>query len=178
LTEFGTPFQTKQRGKFFNFWSEFTVQLVATNTRQVVTTILEECRFKISTRRLGGWWFAWASTLINFNQCFFARWGDGTLFLPLSLKETEVGNETIDKSWCVFFVVAERTQNGEDAEATFASHTCAASDIFARLLLNIEFEPLTAIRVNRAFYQLVLRQVAQAITLTRFEDDARRTNQL
>ena len=73
----------------------------------------------------------------------------------------------------VLLVVAEGAEQHEQAEATLAGDAGAGGDVLARLLLDVELDPLTAVGVDGAGDELVLGQVAQAEPLTRLEDDAR-----
>ena len=45
-------------------------------------------------------------------------------------------------------------------------------------MLNIEFHPFTAVRMNGALHELVLGEVTEAIALTWLKDDARATDEL
>ena len=63
-------------------------------------------------------------------------------------------------------------------QTTLARHPGAGGDVLARLVLDVELDPLAPVGVDRARHQLVLGQVAQAVPLTRLEDHARRTHQL
>jgi len=92
---------------------------------------------------------------------------------PLALEEVEVVDEAVEETREMFFVVTECAQQREDAEATLARNARACRDVLARLLFDVEFQPLTAVRVDGALHQLVLRQVAQTEPLARFENDTR-----
>ena len=87
-------------------------------------------------------------------------------------------NETLEETWEVFFVVTKCTKKNEKAETTLACNTCTSGDVLARLLFNVEFDPLTAVRVDGAGNELMLLQVTKTETLARLEDDAGRTNEL
>ena len=84
-----------------------------------------------------------------------------------------MADEALEEAGRVLLVVAEGAQQDEDAEAALAGDAGAGGDVLARLLLDVELDPLTAVRVDRARDQLVLGEVAQAEPLTRLEDDAR-----
>ena len=87
-------------------------------------------------------------------------------------------NKTVEEAWCAFFVVTKCTQDGENTKATLTGNTCACGNVFSWLLFNVELEPLTAVRVNGALDQLMLRQVTQTETLTWFKNNAGRTHEL
>ncbi len=78
----------------------------------------------------------------------------------------------------VLLVVAEGPEQHEQAEATLAGDAAAGGDVLARLLLDVELDPLAAVGVDGAGDELVLGQVAQAEALARLEDDARRAHEL
>ena len=87
-------------------------------------------------------------------------------------------NETLEETWEVFFVVTKCTKKNEKTETTLACNTCTSGDVLARLLFNVEFDPLTAVWVDGAGNELMLLQVTKTETLTRLEDDTGRTNEL
>ncbi|MEY3924650.1 MAG: hypothetical protein RIQ63_1, partial [Actinomycetota bacterium] len=169
LTEFGAVLQTEQLTDLFDLCSELAVQLVATDAREVVATALEERAFEVRASRLDVWWLTWTCTLVDLDECFFASDRDGALLFPLTLEEVEVGDEAIEETWCVILAVAECAQQGEDAEATLACDAGSRGHVLAWLLLDVELQPLTAVGVNGALHELVLGEIAQAVTLTWFE---------
>ena len=110
---------------------------------------------------------------------------DVALFVPLIGEQRshtillfEVLNKLVNEAREVGFVVTDGPQQREDAHATLTCDSRTCSDVLARLVLNVELEPFTTLRVNCALHQLVLRQVTQTVTLTGFEDDARASNEL
>ena len=110
---------------------------------------------------------------------------DIALFVPLISEQRcdtillfEVLNELVDEAGEVGFVITNGTKQREDAHTALTSHAGTSSDVLARLVLNVELEPFTTLRVNSALHQLVLRQVTQTVTLTGFKDDAGATNEL
>ena len=100
------------------------------------------------------------------------------LLVPLVLEEVEVGDEAIDEAGGVLLVVAEGAQQGEDAEAALAGDAGAGGDVLAGLVLDVELEPLAAVRVHGALDELVLAEVAEAEALARLEDDAGAADEL
>ena len=78
----------------------------------------------------------------------------------------------------VLLVVAEGAQEHEQAEAALAGHPGAGGDVLARLLLDVELDPLAPVGVDGALDQLVLGQVPEAVPLARLEDDARGADEL
>ena len=100
------------------------------------------------------------------------------LLLPLALEEVEVGDEAIEEAGGVLLVVAERTQQREDAHAALAGDAGAGGDVLAGLVLDVELHPLTAVRVDRALDELVLAQVTEAEALAGLEDDAGAAHEL
>jgi hypothetical protein len=100
------------------------------------------------------------------------------LLLPLALEEVEVADEAVDEARRVLLVVAEGAQQDEDAHAALAGDAGAGGDVLARLVLDVELHPLTAVRVDGALDELVLAQVTEAVPLARLEDDAGRTDEL
>ena len=100
------------------------------------------------------------------------------LLLPLALEEVEVADEAIDEPRRVLLVVAEGAQQDEDAHAPLAGDARAGGDVLAGLVLDVELHPLAAVRVDRALDELVLAQVAEAVPLAGFEDDAGAAHEL
>ena len=90
----------------------------------------------------------------------------------------EVTDEAFEEPGSVGLVVAEGAQEGEHAHAALAGHAGAGGDVLARLLLDVELDPLTAVGVDRALHELVLGQVAEAEPLARLEDDAGAAHEL
>ena len=84
-----------------------------------------------------------------------------------------MAHEAIEEARVVLLVVAEGPEQHEQAEATLAGDAGAGGDVLARLLLDVELDPLTAVGVDGAGDELVLLQVAEAEPLARLEDDAR-----
>ena len=78
----------------------------------------------------------------------------------------------------MLFVVAACTQEGEDPHAALAGNTGACSDVLARLVLDVELQPLAAVRVDRALDELVLAEVTKAESLARLEDHAGAAHEL
>ena len=89
-----------------------------------------------------------------------------------------MGDEALEEAGGVVLVVAEGAQQGEDAHPPLAGDAGAGGDVLAGLLLDVELQPLAAVRVHRALDQLVLGQVAQAEPLTRLEDHAGAAHEL
>ena len=58
-------------------------------------------------------------------------------------------------------------------QAALAGDAGAGGGVLARLLLDVELDPLTAVGVDGAGDELVLGQVPEAVALARLEDDAR-----
>ena len=152
--------------------AELAVELVATHAGEVVATVLEERVAEVGAGRLDGGRLARTGTLVDLDERLVLGGSDVALLLPLALEEVEVADEAVDEAGCVLLVVAEGAQQGEDAHAALAGHAGAGGDVLARLLLDVELEPLTAVRVDGALHQLVLAQVAEAVPLAGFEDDA------
>ena len=100
------------------------------------------------------------------------------VLLPLTLEEVEVRDEAIEEAGGVLLVVAEGAQHREDAHAALAGHPGAGGDVLARLLLDVELHPLTAVGVDGALDELMLGEVAEAEPLARLEDDAGAADEL
>ena len=161
-----------------NFAAELAIELVATDARQVVATVLEERVTEVRLRRFDRRRLAWAGTLVDLDQRFALRGGDVTLFFPLAFEEAELRNEALEEPRSMLFVVAERAQQGEHTHATLARNARASGDVFAWLLLDVEFQPLATVRVNSALDELMLAEVTKTETLARLEDDAGATHEL
>ena len=102
----------------------------------------------------------------------------GLVFFPLAFEEVEVANKRWQETRCVLFVEAEGTDKREHRQAALASNAGTSGDVLARLLLDIELDPFTAVRVDGAGNKLMLAEVTQAVTLARLEDHAWAANQL
>ena len=100
------------------------------------------------------------------------------LLLPLTLEEVELGDEALEEAGSVLLVVAAGTQQGEDAHAALAGDAGAGGDVLAGLVLDVELQPLAAVRVDRALDELVLAEVTEAEPLARLEDDAGAAHEL
>ncbi|CAB4633433.1 unannotated protein [freshwater metagenome] len=87
-------------------------------------------------------------------------------------------NESLEEAREVFFVVTKCTKKDKEAQTTLTSNTCTSGDVLARLLFNVEFDPLAAVRMNGAGNKLMLLQVTKTETFARLEDDSRRTDEL
>ena len=68
-------------------------------------------------------------------------------------------DETIEETRCACFVVSECTKKCEDAHTALTSNTCTSGDVFAWLVLNVELEPFTTVRMHCALNKLMLREV-------------------
>ena len=165
-------------GDLAQFRPELAVQLVATDPRQVVATVLEErgaevVAGRVDRRRLTG-----AGSLVDLDQGVFLGGRDVAVLLPLVLEEVELAHEGLEEAGRVLLVVAEGTQEHEDRQATLAGDAAPGGDRLARLLLDVELDPLAPVGVDGAGDQLVLGQVAETEALTGLEDDAGRTDEL
>ena len=87
-------------------------------------------------------------------------------------------HEAVEKARRVLLVVPERAQQHEDREAALAGDAGARGEVLARLLLDVELDPLAAVGMDGARDPLVLREVAEAEPLTGLEDHARRPHEL
>ena len=158
--------------------AELAVQLVATDPGQVVAAVLEErgtevVAGRVDRRRLTG-----AGPLVDLDQGIVLGGGDVAVLLPLVLEEVELADEGLEEAGGVLLVVAEGPEQHEDRQATLAGDAATGGDRLARLLLDVELDPLTAVGVDGARDQLVLGQVAETESLARLEDHARRTDEL
>ena len=81
-------------------------------------------------------------------------------------------DELLEESGLVDLVVAEGTQQGENGEAALPGDLGAGGDVLAGLLLDVELDPLAAVRMDGAGDELVLGHVAEAEALSGLEDHA------
>ena len=158
--------------------AELAVELVATDARQVVATVLEERVAEVGAGRLGRRRLARAGTLVDLDERLVLGGSDVALLLPLALEEVEVADEALDEAGRVLLVVAEGAQQDEDAHAALAGDAGAGGDVLAGLVLDVELHPLAAVRVDRALDELVLAEVAEAVALAGLEDDAGAADEL
>ena len=161
-----------------HFWTELAVQLVATDSAQVVTTAFEEGILEVVASRLCRWRLTGASTLVDLDERLFLGRREFAILFPLPFEEVEVIDEFVEETRSVLLVKAKCPKQHEEAEATLACNTSARGDVLARLLLDIEFDPFAAVGVNGAGDELMLGEVTQAVALARLEDDARRADEL
>src|SRR5699024_12034187 len=109
---------------------------------------LEEGGAEVVACRFGGGWFTGAGALVDLDQRLFLGDRYVTLLLPLAFEEVEVADEGVEEAGGVLLVEAERTQEDEDPEAALAGHAGSRGDVFARLLLDVELDPFTAVGVD------------------------------
>ncbi|CAB4766826.1 unannotated protein [freshwater metagenome] len=174
LIGFGTlEVEVEQCRDLLDLGAELAVQLVPTDARQVVAARLEERVAEVGTSGLDRRRLARTGALVDLDEGLVLGGRGVAILLPLAFEEIEVAHEALEETRRVRLVVAQRTQQHEDRQATLAGHAGAGGDVTARLLLDVELDPLTAIGVDGAGHELVLRQVAQAEALARLEDDAR-----
>ena len=158
--------------------AELAVELVAADAAEVVATVLEERVAEVGACRLDRRRLARAGSLVDLDQRLVLRRGDVLLLLPLTLEEVELGDEALEEAGSVLFVVAAGAQQREDAHAALAGDAGAGGDVLAGLVLDVELQPLAAVRVDRALDELVLAEVAEAEALARLEDDAGAAHEL
>ncbi len=164
--------------------AELAVQLVAADPGQVVATRLEKGVAQVGAGGLDGRGLAGADALVDLQQrfflwrlavpgldLFFPALGQ-THLLPLAFEEVEVVDELLKEAGLVDLVIAEGAQQGEDRKAALPGDLGAGGDVLAGLLLDVELDPLTAVRVDGAGDELVLRHVAEAEAFARLEDHA------
>src|SRR5581483_10232183 len=130
--------------------AEPAVQLVAADEGEVVALGVEEGVLEVGAGRLDRRRLARTGPLVDLEQRLFLGGGELPLLLPLSLEEVEVADVVLEEPWRVLLVVAEGAQEDEQREATLARHACAGGHVLARLLLDVELDPLTAVRMDGA----------------------------
>ena len=158
--------------------AELAVELVATDPREVVATGLEERVAEVGAGGLDRRRLARTGSLVDLEQRLVLGRRELLVLLPLTFEEVEVGHEPIEEAGVVLLVVAEGPEEREHRQATLAGDAAAGGDVLARLLLEVDLEPLAAVRVDGAGDELVLGQVTQTEALTWLEDDARRADEL
>ena len=89
-----------------------------------------------------------------------------------------MADEGFEETGSVLLVEAEGPEHGEQRKAALAGDPDTGGRVLARLLLDVELDPLTPVGVDGAGDHLVLRQVTQPEPLAGLEDDAGRTNEL
>ena len=181
LRKYGTELAgalAEQLVELGDFATELAVELVATDTAEVVATVLEERVAEVGACRLDGRRLAGAGPLVDLDQRLVLGRSDVLLLLPLTLEEVELGDEALEEAGSVLFVVAACTQQREDAHAALAGDAGAGGDVLAGLVLDVELQPLTTVRVNCALDELVLAEVAETEALARLEDDTGAADEL
>ena len=127
--------------------AELAVQLVATDTGEVVPLLVEEGVLEVLPRRLGAQRLAWTGALVDLEEGLFTG-RDEPLFLgPLVLEEVEVADELVEEG---VVLVAKGPQQDEQRQATLARHAGAGVDRTVRLVLDVELDPLTTVGVDGA----------------------------
>ncbi len=177
-------FEPEQLLAALDLGAEFAVQLVAADPGQVVAARLEEGVAQVGACGFDGRRFAGTHALVDLQQChilrrlavaglefLFPTFGKAFL-LPLAIEEVEVVDELLEESGLVDLVVAEGTQQGEYGEAALPGDLGAGGDVLAGLLLDVELDPLAAVRMDGAGDELVLGHVAEAEALSGLEDHA------
>ena len=158
--------------------AELAIELVATDPRHVVAARLEERGAEVVPGRLDGRRLARPGPLVDLDQRLVLGGGEVAVLLPLPLEEVEVADEALQEPRGVFLVVAERPQQHEQRQAALAGDAGAGGHVLAGLLLDVELDPLTPVRVDGARDQLVLGQVTETEPLAGLEDDAGAADEL
>ena len=170
--------QTEDLAELGDLGSQLAVQLVAADAAEVVAAALEERVAEVGAGGFDGRRLARTGSLVDLDEGLVLGRGDVALFVPLTLEEVEVGDEAVEEPGGVLLVVTEGAQQGEDPQAALAGDAGAGGDVTAWLLLDVELHPLAAVGVDRALDELVLGQVAEAVTLAWLEDHAGAAHQL
>ena len=136
--------------------AELAVELVAADPGEVVATALEEGVAEVGLGRLDRRRLARTGPLVDLDQRLVLGGSELAVLLPLPLEEVEVAHEAVEEARVVLLVVAEGPEQHEQAEAALAGDAGAGGDVLARLLLDVELDPLTAVGVDGAGDELVL----------------------
>src|SRR4051794_5062562 len=153
-----------------DFAAELAVELVAADAAEVVSTVFEECVAEVGACRLDRRGLAGTGPLVDLDECLVLSRSDVLFLLPLTFEEIELGNEALEEPRSMLFVVPAGTQQREDAHAALAGDACAGGDVLAGLVLDVELQPFTTVRMNCPLDELVLAEVAQPEALARLED--------
>src|SRR5690606_38409983 len=146
--------------------------------REVVAPGLEEGVAEVGLGRLHRRRLAGAGPLVDLDEGLVLGGRQVAVLLVLTLEEGELADEGVEEAGGLLLVVAEGAEEHEEAEATLAGHAGAGGDVLARLLLDVELDPLAAVGVDGAGDELVLGQVPEAEALTGLEDHTGRTDEL
>ena len=125
--------------------AELAVQLVAADPGEVVALRVEEGVLEVDAGGLGRQRLAGTGALVDLEQGLLTGGSQVALLLPLPLEEVEVAHEAVQEG---LVAVAERAQQHEQRQAALAGHAAAGGDVLARLGLDVELDPLTAVRVD------------------------------
>src|SRR5581483_1311272 len=123
------------------------VELVAADSREVVALGVEERVLEVGASRLDRRRLARAGALVDLDQRFVLARRQLALLLPLTGEEVEVAHELLEEG---VVVVPEGAQQDEQAQAALACDARAGGDVLARLGLDVELDPLTAVGVDGA----------------------------
>ena len=148
--------------------TELPVQLVATDSGQVIALRVEEGVLEVLAGRLDRERLAGTGTLVDLEEGFLAGRSEALLLLPLAFEEIEVADEPLQEP---LILVAEGAQQHEQGQPALAGDAAAGGDVLGRLGFDVELDPLTAIGVDGAGEDGL--GVAPGL-----ENDARRTDQL
>ena len=163
--------EAEQLGHAVELGPELAVQLVAAHLGQRVAALVEERILEVVGRGIRCSHLTRAHPLVQLEERILLVGRNVSVLFPLGLQEVEVLDEPLEQAGMAVFAVAERSQQREDAEATLAGHPAAGGGILARLVLDVELDPLAAVGVNGCSHQLVLRHVPEPVALAGLEDD-------
>ncbi len=158
--------------------TQLLVELVAADAGQVVATVLEEGGAEVVAGRLDRRWLTRACPLVDLHQRVVLGGRQVAVLLPLALEEVEVAHERLEEAGAAVLAVAQSSEQHEQRQAALAGDTRAGGDVLARLLLDVELDPLAAVGVDGALHELVLLKVSEAVALAGLEDHAGRPHQL
>src|SRR5690606_25076642 len=161
-------------GQLLDLGAELAVELVAPDPGQVVAARLEEGGAGVEAGGPHRAARARPGPAVDLDQGLVLGGREVAVLLPLALEEGELPDERVEEPGRVLLVVAEGPEQHEQAQAALAGDAGAGGDVLARLLLDVELDPLAPVGVDRALDELVLGQVAQAVALTGLEDDTGR----
>src|SRR5205807_7386455 len=137
-------------GDLLDLGPQLAVELVAAHPREVVALGVEEGVVEVGAGRLHRRGLAGPGPLVDLEQGVLTGGGELALLLPLALEEVEVAYEAVEEAGHCLLVVAQGPQEDEQAQAALARHPGARAHVLARLLLDVELDPLPPVGVDGA----------------------------
>ena len=161
----------EQARDLLDLGAELAAQLVAADPGEVVALGVEEGVLEVRPAGLDRGRLAGAGPFVDLDQRLLAGGGEPRSFSHWPSRKSKWLTKLLEEPGGGLLVVAQGAEEHEQAQATLAGHPGAGGDVLARLLLDVELDPLTAVGVDGGGGDRL--GVAAGL-----EDDARRADEL